>query len=345
MSKATIDTTTADVASTPKGVLMTLSLDQIALDTVTDVRGQAAKSKDEAERIEMLAQSMFNSGQIQPILVRPNGSDGTYRIIAGRRRLAAKHVIALKAKEPQTIEAIVTDLGDEEAFAASIQENLQRKQFSPIELAENIMEIRKRFDFNGADWSKKVAEYLHVSRATITQHVKLLDLAADIRKKVHAGQLSVQSALDLMSVEESRRAETLAKAEELAEMEAIAEAVKVGKGGKGKTSEPAPVSASAKGIVEAPAKAKVTSKHIVEAARQSQALDKVKARSRGELVTFFEAIVDSTDPYPEAIVDFAKTFAQRWAAGYVGDRALFNKLDVIAELIGDKKVASKRKAS
>jgi ParB/RepB/Spo0J family partition protein len=357
MAKVTMEPTA--VSSTPEvpvipptnyaGVLKQLTLDQITLDPNTDVR-TGPKSKEDAEKIDLLAKSIYTDGQLQPILVRPNSKEGHYYLIAGRRRYAAKQIIAEKTKEPVTIDAVVVEATDEQAWLSSIQENLQRKQFSPIEIAQNIVDIRKRKGWNGKDWTDKVAVFLHVSRATVSQHAKLLSLPADLRKKVHSGDLGVQAAIDILAVEESKRDEVFAKAEQLAEAEvaekqANAKTAKVGKGGKAVSDEPTPTSAPKKAISEEVEKGKVKRKHVLEAARQSEALTQAKPRTRGEIMDFFQNVLDSTDPYPDPIVAFCQTFTGKWATGQVGDRALLNKLDAISELCGDAaKKSAKKKA-
>lgn len=351
MAKVNIPTAMdTDVQAAPKGQLnvRSLLLDQIELDPITDVR-LGPKAKDEALKIDQLAKSIFEQGQLQPILVRPNGSEGKYRLIAGRRRYAAVQLIQeLKASGkypeigdgPITIDAVVTDKDDEQAWLASIQENLQRKQFSPIEIAKNMVEIRKRKGWDDAeDWSKHVADFLHVSRATVTETVKLLDLPGKIQRMVHTGELSPASAKDLAAVEESRRDEVLAKAEELADIEEASKPKKAAK--------PAAVPAKGKAKdAEEPEeeKGKIKRKHVIEAAREANALTTVKARSRGEIIAFFQTFLDSTDPYPQPMVDFCKTFIEKWATGKSGDRALMNKWDVIAELIADKQPKQRKTA-
>jgi ParB family chromosome partitioning protein len=353
MAKVTMEPAAAEVPQVAPtnygGILKQLTLDQITLDPITDVRN-GPKSKEDAEKIDLLAKSIYTDGQLQPILVRPNSKEGHYYLIAGRRRYAAKQIIAEKTKEPVTIDAVVVEATDEQAWLSSIQENLQRKQFSPIEIAQNIVDIKKRKNFNGKDWTEKVAVFLHVSRATVLQHSKLLTLPADLKKKVHLGELGVQAAIDLLAVEETKRDEVFAKAEQLAEQEAAekqpsVKAGKVGKGGKAVSDEPTPTAAPAKGTPEEAEKGKVKRKHVLEAARQSEALTHAKPRTRGEIMDFFQNVLDSTDPYPDPIVAFCQTFTGRWATGQVGDRALLNKLDAISELCGDAaKKSAKKKA-
>jgi ParB/RepB/Spo0J family partition protein len=336
------ETTTAATTAPTLGELKTVSLKQLKLDPHTDVRS-GTKAKDEEEKIDQLAKSIYETGQIQPLFVRPDSEPDTYLITAGRRRFLAFHRIWEKTNEERPILIVVKDQTDEEAWAASLQENLQRRQFSPIELAQNILDIKKRKGFDAEDWSKHVAEFLHVSRATVTQHARLLELKADVRNKVHKGDLSVQSALDLLDVKESKRDEVLAKAETLAEEEeAVAPAKGKGKEAKGKGKGKSGKDASE----DEPEKGKVKRKHVLAAARESEALKQDKPRTRGEIVGFFQAILDAAPGnYPEAITDFASTFVNRYATGKVGERSLLNKLDVIAEFCeGGKKTKGKKVA-
>jgi ParB/RepB/Spo0J family partition protein len=337
---------TVTEAAAPEGVLKALSLDQITLDPVTDVRSGPV-AKDETAKIEALAKSMFMNGQIHPVVVRPNGQEGKYLLVAGRRRFAAKKLMAELAasgkhpelaEKPITIDALIVNKSDDEAWAASIQENLQRRQFSPIELAQNIVDIKKRKGWDGEDWSKHVAEFLHVSRATVTQHAKLLDLPKELRDKVHRGELSAQSAFDLREVQERQGAakavEVAKRAEELAQEEEKEQPVKA-KSGKADAKDGKSAKSGKADKADAEEKGKVKRKHVLAAAREAETI--IKPRTRNEIVGFFQEILDSADPYPEPIQDFCKTLVNRWAAGTVGDRALLNKLDIIAEMCGEKR--------
>lgn len=332
MAKATVD------LSEQSGAFKSLPLSAISLDPITDVR-IGTPAKDEAEKIKLLADTITEQGQLQPIIVRPNGSEGTYKIIAGRRRFAAKQLL-----NAESIDAIVLSLDDEQAYAAALQENLARKQFSPMELAATIKNLVERNEWTGSDWAAKVADYLHVSRATVTQHRKLLDAPRGIQDDLHKGKISAQAALDLLKVESESQEEVAAKAKELAAAEEATSSRKgVGKGGKGKSNDSSPVSGSKKGTPETAAAPKVQSKHVAKAVRELDAnVSKDKPRNRTEIIAFFEEILDSADPYPQPIVDFCKQFTKKWAAGIGTDRMLLNKLNVISELIESKVPPAKR---
>jgi hypothetical protein len=79
-----------------------------------------------------LAQSMKKQGLLQPITVRPR-SDGRYSLVIGWHRLEAAKLLGWS-----TIAATVTDLDDDEAELAEIDENLIRGELSPAERALHV---------------------------------------------------------------------------------------------------------------------------------------------------------------------------------------------------------------
>lgn len=80
--------------------------------------------------IEALAESIENSGQILPVLVRPHpAKSGRYQLAFGHRRVAAVRKIGGRVK------AVVRALTDDELIVAQGNENLERKDLSFIEKA------------------------------------------------------------------------------------------------------------------------------------------------------------------------------------------------------------------
>ncbi|MFG6083943.1 plasmid partitioning protein RepB [Paracoccus litorisediminis] len=83
---------------------------------------------DDDLEVADLAASIHAQGQLIPILVSPIAG-GRFRIIYGRRRLAALRTLNLPAK------ALVRDLDEDQAIIAQGQENTFRKDLSWIEKA------------------------------------------------------------------------------------------------------------------------------------------------------------------------------------------------------------------
>jgi len=334
-------------ADAPEGMLRQLALDQITLDPITDVRS-GPEPKDEPVAIDLLARSMYENGQWQPIVVRPDGKDN-YRLMMGRRRLRAAKLIESNTKAKWPILALVVERSDDAAWEGALAENINRRNFSDIQFAHICLEVRKRKGLEeAADWTKHVADFLHVSRATVSEKVKLLDLPEKIQAKVHAGSLSADAAFTYADTHADKRDAVLADAENLAEEEAKTKRAQKGpsaKGspttGKGAAKKPTPQSASGKATPEKPTK--VAKKHILAAARKHEALEGVKPRTRTEILNFFEELTGPA--YPEPMVAFAATLRDKWATGETGDRALINRWNVISELVEKSMRKALRKAS
>lgn len=103
------------------------SIQEISTDLIDDSEFKDRLTGDDEQDIRDLADSIDKQGQLIPILVSP--ASGRYRIIYGRRRLAALRLIGRPAK------ALVRALDEEQAILAQGQENSFRKDLSWIEKA------------------------------------------------------------------------------------------------------------------------------------------------------------------------------------------------------------------
>lgn len=105
--------------------------------SVIDQDGLLDRLMIDDESISELSESIRKHGQQVPILVRPASAPGRYRIIYGRRRLAAIRRFG------GTVKAIIRHLDDKDAVIAQGQENNLRQDPSFIEKALFIGEMRK----------------------------------------------------------------------------------------------------------------------------------------------------------------------------------------------------------
>lgn len=330
-------------------VILNLAADQIDIDPAVNVRSKA-EAADEAIRIDSLAKAIYEQGQLQPVVVRPNG-EGRYKLIAGHRRLKAIEIIRENTREIRPVKAIVVEKSDDEAWDAAFSENYQRRNFSPIELAENILALREKRGWKADEWARKTADYLGVSRATVTQHVKLLSLPADIREKVHTGYLSAQSAFELLAADEAAResggAPTAQKVLERAEEKARAEEARRPDRGRppaversaeraaaadGTRRRGRPPKANAEPEKKPEKQPKLSHKHVVAAVREAE-IPVTKPRSRSEIVGWFEDLQGPA--LPDAMAKFVAAFVEKWAKGAMSDRALMTRWDLMAEMIDE----------
>lgn len=161
--------------------LQTLPIDQVIPNT-----GQPRKHFD-AVALEELAASLRTYGLLEPIIVRPiSPLDGQSRfeIIAGERRWRASHLAGLT-----TIDAIVRDENDDDAFELSMIENVVRADMNPIEEAAGYQRL-----VDSGLTVAVIAERIGKTPAAITGRMKLMALAEPIRDLVAAGQLDAWSA-------------------------------------------------------------------------------------------------------------------------------------------------------
>lgn len=154
--------------------------------------GQIAESpmnprKTFAEMDE-LTEDVRQRGILQPVLVRPSGSNGGsgYELVFGARRYRAAVAAKLEA-----IPAMVRKLPDDEALELMIVENCKRADIHPLEEAEGYRELHERHGHSVEDIAAKVGK----SKASVYARMKLCDLVKPARKAFLEGKLSPSVAL------------------------------------------------------------------------------------------------------------------------------------------------------
>ncbi|MGM0559110.1 MAG: ParB/RepB/Spo0J family partition protein [Myxococcota bacterium] len=138
-----------------------------------------------------LADSIEESGLIQPLVVRETDDD-TYELIAGERRWRACKMVGLT-----DVPAVIKDVSDAEAYALALVENIQREDLNPIEEASAYARLMEEFDLTQSELSEQVGK----SRSTIANAVRLLTLPQKVCDMLAAGQLSAGHARTLVSLD------------------------------------------------------------------------------------------------------------------------------------------------
>jgi ParB family chromosome partitioning protein len=189
---ASITTGTA-VAPAPQSDYQRLSLKSIRPNPY-----QPRRDFDENELAELQA-SLKSSGLLQPITVRP--AAGGYELISGERRLRAATRLGW-----EEIPAIVRDVDDRTLLTLALVENLQRADLNAVEEARGYRRLAEEFGFTHA----QIAEAMGKDRTSITSMLRILQLPGAILEIVEKGQLSAGHARALVSLEDDRRALSLA---------------------------------------------------------------------------------------------------------------------------------------
>ncbi|HET6746094.1 MAG TPA: ParB/RepB/Spo0J family partition protein [Candidatus Limnocylindria bacterium] len=171
---------------------------EIAVDKILPNPAQPRLSYEEDSLTE-LADSIREHGVLQPILVRPVGSK--YELIAGERRWRAS-----RQAQRDTIPAIVVEFDDEAALEASIIENLQREDVSPLEEAAMFRKM------TGLGYSvRQLAQKIGKDKGYVENRIRLADAPAEVRELVSVRKDTLSHAYELMKIGDERTRKRLAK--------------------------------------------------------------------------------------------------------------------------------------
>ncbi len=136
-----------------------------------------------------LARSIKANGIIQPIIVRRAGA--FYQLIAGERRWRAA-----KQAEFKTIPAIVRNVDDKNLLELALVENIHRTDLNPIERANAYHRYMSTLSLTQVEAAARLGE----DRSVIANHVRLLDLPAELKQMLIDGQLSMGHARAILAL-------------------------------------------------------------------------------------------------------------------------------------------------
>ena len=165
------------------------ALRTMAIDELAPGKFQPRTRMDQ-EALAELAESIKAQGVMQPILVRPLPGGG-HEIVAGERRWRAARLAGLSS-----VPVLVRDIPDNQALAAALIENIQREDLSPLEEATGIQRLVQEFALT----HQAIAETLGRSRATVTNLLRLLDLAPPVRALLDEGRIDMGHARALLAL-------------------------------------------------------------------------------------------------------------------------------------------------
>lgn len=124
--------------------------------------------------IDELAKSIKNYGVLQPIGVRLINKR-VYELIFGERRLMACKIAGI-----DSIPAIINEIGDREAAALTVEENVHRKPLHYVELADAINILFKGFGYNEIE----TAQILSMTINEVQNYINLNQLSREIKTKL-----------------------------------------------------------------------------------------------------------------------------------------------------------------
>src|SRR5690242_739031 len=139
-------------------------------------------------RDQLIKEHLSKFELLQPVVVRFDNASKRYKLLIGRRRF-----LSLSAKGSREIPAVVTELEGAEAEAASLFENLIRKDLSPIEKAKMVRKLVDATESGITGVSKKYG----LSKSTVSEWLSVLTLAEPLQQAIESGEITLYEAIQI----------------------------------------------------------------------------------------------------------------------------------------------------
>ena len=148
------------------------------------------RTEFEASSLRELSDSIQQHGVLQPLLVRalPNGG---WQLIAGERRLMAAKQAGLA-----TVPCRILELEEQQVCEVALEENLKRKDLNVLEKAQAFSNYLQQFGRTIEELSKQ----LSLDRSTVSNLLRLLDLAEPVKQSLRSDKISGGHARALLSL-------------------------------------------------------------------------------------------------------------------------------------------------
>lgn len=147
--------------------------------------------------LDELAASIRSQGLLQPLVVRPVGHN-QYELIAGERRWRASQRAGLA-----NVPVVIREVDDEATIAMALIENLQREDLNPLESAMGMKRLIDEFEMT----HEQVAGVVGMNRVTVSNTLRLLNLAPAVQEMLATGDLEMGHARSLLSLPVEQQAE------------------------------------------------------------------------------------------------------------------------------------------
>lgn len=163
--------------------------DEVPIDSVSPNPDQP-RTNFKREELEELAASIEKDGLLQPILVRPMGSQ-KYQIIAGERRWQACKMVGLP-----TVPVRIKEADDDKALELALVENVQRSDLNPIEEAYGYRRMMERRNLTQSE----VAQAMSKGRSTVANALRLLELPEEAQQLLFEEKITAGHARAILSI-------------------------------------------------------------------------------------------------------------------------------------------------
>jgi len=152
--------------------------------------------------LKSLEESIRKNGIMEPLSVCL-GEDGNYQIIDGSRRLTVIASFGMK-----TVPCLVREkLNEAQVCHLAFVMNYERQNLNAIEVATNIRTMRERFGYS----LREMEAFGYGSAASISNSLKLLEIAKPVQEMIVKGELSASHGTELSKLGTVKLQERMAK--------------------------------------------------------------------------------------------------------------------------------------
>lgn len=146
----------------------------------------------ESEALQNLADSIRQSGILQPLVVRAL-PDGRYELIAGERRMRAAKLAGL-----MEVPVLIKEGTPQDRLELALVENIQRENLNPLEEAAAYYRLVKEFNLTQEEVAKRVGK----ERSTVANSLRIMQLPDYAKEDLAGGKLSAGHARVLLSLDQ-----------------------------------------------------------------------------------------------------------------------------------------------
>ena len=150
------------------------------------------RMKFDDQTIDELAQSIRETGIVQPVIVTPETDH--YKIIVGERRWRAAQKAGLRK-----IPVLIRNIPKEKQLEVSLIENIHREELNALEIAYAYQKLIDDLGYAQHELADKVGK----DRSSVANYLRLLKLPQEIQDRLGAGDISMGHARALLALEET----------------------------------------------------------------------------------------------------------------------------------------------
>jgi len=162
---------------------------ELPIEAIRPSPHQPRRTFSESSLLE-LADSLKRHGLLQPVVVRSTGTG--YELIAGERRLRAAKLAGF-----DRIPALVREnMSEDQLLELALVENVQREDLDAIEKALGFRAMIESLGLTQDEVAKRVG----LQRATVSNHLRLLELPAEVQVALAKGLISMGHARALLAL-------------------------------------------------------------------------------------------------------------------------------------------------